>query len=299
MSETLIPIRVNLYLWLLTGRSNDFYNQALNTGVSYSVADTPEEVTAVRKLLKLDQPETDFHVLAVLAASKMSTSFIRTMPYERDIVFVNGLLSLPPVSASHEMLPPDSHSWPSVDGGFAGRYGAARITFTDVGNGRAMIAAGDYSGFTDYTLAEEDGGTFRLSFARAPELGIRAHFRVASWNTGDVVAVNLSPTRYPFRSVADSINRNGTARRLMNAEGTAQAFAESSNPARQVGMSGLAVMRRMLRFVNEDQSGFAVSTAFDDDGVEPLQKLYEIDPMFRAALTDQEVDNKEPAGFDA
>ena len=295
-----IPIRANLYLWLLTGRSNDFFNSALNTGIVYSVSDTPPEVKEVRELLKLGETTTDFHVLAALAAARMSTAFVRILPYEQDMVFINGFLGLPGISSSHTLLPSSGHSWPSIDGGFAGAHNFTQVTFTDLGSGKAVVSTnGDYSGFTDYVLAEEDGGTFRLSFAAAPDLGIRAHFQVDAWNPGDEVAVNLSPTRYPFRAVATALNQSGVAKRLMNAEGTIQAFAESSNPARRVGMGALAIMRRMLKYVNTQQSGFSVTTTFDSDGVEPLKKLYEIDRVFSAVLADRVVDEDAPVGFDA
>lgn len=301
MSESyIIPIRTNLYLWLLTGRSNNFLNDTLNTGINYSVSFTPPEVEAVRELLKLDVTDTDFHALAALAAAKTSTAFIRHLPHENDMVFVKGFLSLPPIASTHTLLSPDGNSWPSVDGGFAGANGFSSITFRNAGSGKVEVTTnGAFRGESTYAVFTEDGGTLRVVIADAPRFGIRANFRATTWAENEEIAVTLSPTRYPFKAVAAAARASGAARRLMAETGTLPAFSETSNPARQVGMVALAVIRRMVDVMNDEQSGFQVTAERLPDGSQPLTKLYEVETVFTAPPTDTAVTADEPPGFHA
>jgi hypothetical protein len=298
MSDSTITVRSNLYLWLLTGRSGDFFNEALNSGVAYSASDTPAEVKAMRQLLKLEETSTDFFVLAALAAARMSTSFLRTLPHEHDAVFVRGFLALPSISTSRPMLPPDDRSWPSIDGGRAGRDGFTQVVIRSAGGGKASITTN--AGGTDATacVVVPDTGGYRLSIEKAAEYGIRAHFLVPSWDPEDEVVVRFSPTRYPFADVAATIGGNSTARQLMTSEGVMAAFSETENPATKVGLLSLAIMRRMIRYINEGQVGFDVVTSFDPDGAEPLQRVYSLDPTFSASLDTPKATADEPAGFD-
>lgn len=291
---TTITVRSNLHLWLLTGRSNDFFNPSLNTGVVYSTGSTPPEVQVARKLLELDSRTTDFHVLAVLAATKMSTAFIRTLPHENDAVFVPGLLTLPPVTSSRPMLNPDAHSLPSIDGGRAGRDGFSRLTVRGIGSGQIEAATDRGHSTTLPCNVSPEGDSYRLSVPGLVDFGVRAHFLVPEWEQGSELSIQFSPTRYPFKKVAESILQDGNAKRLMTHEGTLAAFAETSNAAVKVGVMGLAIIRRMVKQLNGDQIGFRVSTATGST----LDLSYSIDPVFDASLATPEVDAKAPTGFD-
>lgn len=299
MSDYTIPVKSNLYLWLLTGRSGDFFNAALNTGVSYSVSDTPPEVKEARQLLHLGDTTTDFYVLAALAAVRMSTSFIRTLPHELDAVFVRGFLTLPPVTSSVTLLPASDHSWPCIDGARAGRDRFTQLVISSLGGGKAQLTTNNGGeDRSDYNLTDNRDGTFRLSIAKAAEYGIQAHFLVTAWDPGSEVSVRFSPTRYPFATVAAAARDNSVARRLMTSEGVMQAFSETSNVATKVGLLGIAVIRRMLRYINEGQVGFSVTSALDQEGVEPLSTVYSLDPMFTASLDTPVIDTDAPVGFD-
>jgi hypothetical protein len=298
MSDYIIPVRSNLYLWLLTGRSDDFFNEALNTGVNYSISDTPAEVKEARQILHLNNTETDFFVLAALAAVKMSTSFIRTMPHENDAVFVEGFLALPPVTSSVPLLPSTAHSWPSIDGGKAGQHGFTRLVIRSLGNGKAQLTTDSgIDDSSDYSLADNLDGTFRLAISKAEDYGVRANFKVKAWDLGSEVSIKFSPTRYPFGAVATAARDNSTTRRLMIAEGVMQAFSETSNSATKVGLLSIAVIRRMLRHINEDQVGFSVTANLGMDGLEPEGKTYFLDPVFTASLYTPVIDADSPEGF--
>lgn len=294
-----ITVRSNLHLWLLTGRANDFHNETLNTGVVYSVSATPDEVVEARRLLKLDETASDFHVLAVLAASRISTSLIRTLPHEHDAVFVNRFLRLPSNGATYPMLPADDRSWPRIDGSRAGRDGFTRLTVRSLGGGVAEITTDNGgSDKTSYSVTPYEEGGYRLSIGKAVEYGIHAHFAVPSWAEGSEVTVRFSPTRYPFGAVAKVIRDNSVARRLMTSEGVAQAFAETENSATKVGLLGLAIIRRMLRFVNSGQSGFEVAVAFTSVSGEAPRRTYSLDPVFSASLAAPDCNPAQPVGFD-
>tara|TARA_R110002110_G_scaffold49550_2_gene147111 strand:- start:1858 stop:2748 length:891 start_codon:yes stop_codon:yes gene_type:complete len=294
MTEQKISVRTNLYLWLLTGRSDDFANTALNTGIYYRVLDTPAEVVAARELLRLSLSASDFYVLGALASALMSTPLIRTLPNENDAVFQGSLLTLPTISVSESVIPPHSQSWPSFDGGRAGSDGFIQVTFSYVDGDVALIqtdAGGEEQ--TNYTLSPEEGGTYRLHFEKSAEYGVRADFSVSGWAGSDTVTVTLSPTRYPYRTTSHRIVLDTNAINLMSSEGTMQGYSESSNPARQVGMLAVAIMRRMIKQIHEDQAGFTVTTIEGDD----LSHSYEIDPTWVEALNDTVGDQTQPVGF--
>lgn len=83
----------------------------------------------------------------------------------------------------------------------------------------------------------------------------------------------------------------------MTSEGVMAAFAETSSSALKVGLLGLAIIRRMTRYINSGQSGFSVTSSFDAESAEPLQKRYSLDPMFSASLSTPVVDQELPEGF--
>lgn len=261
MSQTILT-RANLHLFLLSGRSGGFANPHLNTGVGYSSPPAPDEVVRARALMGISPGQaTDYCALACLAASKISLAFQRGLPPDGDGVFQGGLLSLPPISSTAELIAPTGHSWPSFDGGPAGAAGFSRVTFTEAGGTAAVVTDSGASSTSAYDLSAEDGGaTYRLAFADAGLYGIRAHFRVASFSEGEAVTVTLSPTRYPFARVAGRIGSDYRCGRLMTAEGTMQAFGETPDPARKVGFAALAVISRMARLSEgSGQPAFEVS----------------------------------------
>ena len=293
-----ITVRSNLHLWLLTGRSDDFFNDSLNAGIRYSISDTPPEVLALRKLLKLDVKTTDFFVLSALAASKISTSFIRTLPHENDAVFVKGLLRLPLVSTSHPMLKPDDHSWPSINGARAGRDGFTSLVVESLGGGDATITTSNGATEpTTYNLTPSEDGDYRLYVEKIDAYGVNAQFLVSAWEIGDKVTVSFSPTKYPFAKMAAAILNSGEARALLNSEGTMQAFAETSDAAVKVGLMSIAIIRRMLRYINESQAGFTATSTVDSTGATPLLRSYSVDPIFSASLNTPKANENAPVGF--
>jgi hypothetical protein len=294
-----ITVRSNLYLWLLTGRHNDFFNAALNTGIEYSVGDTPAEVRRLRKLLKLDHTETDFFVLAALAAAKMSTAFVRTLPHENDAVFARGILTLPTIEVSCELLKANDYAWPSISGEIAGSEGFTSVVIEKINDDLARITTD--TGKTEtvgFSVAANDDGSYRLRVDKSADYGIRAQFLMPSWDVADTITIRFAPTQYPFRKMADIIRADGDARKVMSTEGTLQAFSEVSNSATRVGMLSLAIIRRMLRHINENQSGFSITQSQELASSGVSARTYLIDQVFTADLADAVVDKKEPVGFD-
>lgn len=298
MSATVFPVRSNLHLWLLTGRSSDFFNPSLNMGYSYSVDHTPKSVLQLRSLLRLADTSTDFHALSVLGATRMATAFLRDLPAETDGVFAPDLLRLPGIESTHPMLPASGYSWPKVDGARAGRDGFTRVLIRYLSAARARIET-DAGGAEDSACrATANGGVFRLSVDALPSYGIHAIFEVPAWDADTVVAVRLAPTRYPFSVVASRVRDSSDARRLMIEEGMMAAFSETTNPALKVGLAGIAIMRRMQRLINAEQVGFRAEYASAPTDSEPLAKSFVLDPSFEASLAYASTDPENPGGFD-
>ena len=97
-----IQIRTNLFLWLLTGRSEGFFSPALNSGVVYSTTAKDPAVASARSLLRLDDVRSDFYVLGALAAAYLSMPLLRGLPEERGLAFVEDLVQMPPM---HDLWP--------------------------------------------------------------------------------------------------------------------------------------------------------------------------------------------------
>ncbi len=294
-----ISIRANLYLWLLTGRSSGFANAALNTSINYVVQSTPEEVTYARKFLKLDVLQNDFNVLAIYAASLMSKPMLRDMPYSEDAVFTPGLLALPKVVTSVPMLGFGDDSFGYVDGGIAGAKGFTRVGFTRLSDTAAKVETDNGLTATSSTrLIIMGSGDLRLRIDAAPGYGVFADFLVPQWTNDDTVVIELAPTRYPYVATVAKLRNDRVMVRLLNSEETLAAFESSpANPALQVGMAGLAIIRRMLRWISEEQSGYNVSLVSADDPAEPLATLHEVTPAF-VPIVDVPADPAAPVGFD-
>lgn len=298
MSSTILPTRTNFYLWLLTGRSGDFANAALNTVASYRAGRLPAEIDHLRALLNLTETSSDFYVLGALAGVYLSPSFLREMPEEKASLFTPGMLSLPRVDSSLAMLPPDGHSWSHVDGGAAGASGFTVVAFQGLSATEAVITTD--SGSTDKTAVSQfpvEGG-YRVIFEKAPTYGIHAHFlSAAAFGGGSTVTVTLSPTRYPYRAMVRKIEADSAALRVMADEGVLQAFTESSTPAEKVGLLGIAIMRRVLRSLRDEQGGYAVTVEFADEGSNPPSRFYDIQPAWTAPVTDAPRDETDTTEF--
>lgn len=299
-TPTEIRIRSNFFLWLLTGRSKGFANASLSTGIDYAVDSTPVEVTYARKFLGLDVTTNDFNVLSVMAASMMSKAMLREMVPNVDVVFVPGLLRLPRVTCSATLLGPDEHSWAHIDGSAAGAQGFTTVTITRLSATTARIETDKGTAeVSAATLTPVAGGAFRLHVENAKKYGIFADFGVTSWTDSAYLNVDIPPTRFPFVDVARRLRTDRTMMRLMNAEGTLATFeASPSNPALQVGMAGLAIIRRMLKWTNDAQAGYTVATEDGTDLREPLSKVYKFAPALIEGMLPPTADPSQPAVFD-
>ena len=293
-----INIRSNFFLWLLTGRSTGFANAALNTSINYIVNSTPAEVTYARRFLKLDTLGDDFHALSVYAASLMSKAMLREMPRDVAAVFVPGLLALRKIVASAPMLGRSDHAIAYIDGSVAGTRGFNSLTITRTSDTTAEIQTSNgIRASSQSALTSLAGGDFRLSVADAPLYGVFADFQVTQWAADDSVSVSLAPTRYPFVDTAERLRKDRAMVLLMNGEGTLAAFESSpANPAMKVGMAGLAIIRRMLKWTAEEQAGYSVSVNGSVDAREPLATFHAIAPGL-VGMTEAPVDPASPTGF--
>jgi len=292
---TQIPINTNLYLWLLTGRTDDYANPTLNNGISYSIKRTPADVVAARELLKLDDTRTDFYVLGALAAAMTSTSLMRSMVGNNDAVFRGGLLTIPSIPPSEDLLTPDGHSWATISGAPGGKAGFTHLEFTYGDSGSIEITTD--SGIQDtskFSLTDREGGGKRLSIDKAAQYGVMADFAVSDWGyVSDPITVPISPSRYPHADFVTKLRRHTPSINLMTTHGTMQAFASTSNPVRQLGMLSLAIIRAMAKQINEEQAGFSVETGLDED----LQRTYSIASTVLDSGDDDACANP-PVGFD-
>lgn len=258
-----IPHRVNLYLWLLTGRSSNFNNPVLNISTPLHVGAVDPVIQELRALLRLHDTNSDVAPLSVMAAIYSSKSMLRDLPPETSAIFTRGVLKLSPVTSSLPMLPSDGVSWPSVSGEVAGRDGFTVVAFAGLSTTSALITT-DAGGSVETEVRQLalPGGHYRVVFTEAGRFGIRAHFdSPALFDNGDTVTVTVSPTHYPWRTIVDKINQTTAALRLMNDEGTLQAFMSTSSAAEKVGFLGLAILRCMLKVVNVEQIGVEITTA--------------------------------------
>jgi len=216
------------------------------------------------------------------------------MLHNSDAVFLGGLLQLPASGISSgisvTMLPRDKYSWPSINGARAGADGFTALNFAYASPNEITItndAGGEET--STYALVPIDGGAYRLSIDKSDEYGVVADFSVDSWGPGSFIQVMVSPSRYPYAQFAKEIAENADAVSILTTEGTMQAFSESSNPATRVGLLALAIIRRMVKMVNEEQAGFLVEIGVSDD----LRKTYTIEPAVVSGTGESHV------GFDA
>ena len=249
-----IQAKINLHLWLLTGRCSGFVAKHLNTGVTYPTSAPSDLVVEARKLLKLDVVDTDFYVFGAAASSSASTPSLRSLPDDASIIFANGLNTMAtPTVTGATLAPPNSSDWPSVKN-HPTLAAYTWVKFTLTGSTKmtsSVVVAGTpvaittSSGVTDTSAAYIAGNM--LYIAKSSKYGVNAAFDVSStagWNVGSVeaITVNSQPSRYPYSAMANIIRDNGNMIKLMASRGTLEAFASSSNPVLQVGALASAIM---------------------------------------------------------
>lgn len=235
-----IPIRYNMHLWLLTGRSDDFVNPALNSSVSYHTADPPAEVVAARKLLRLDYKASDFYVMGALAAALATPT--RRLPVDANSAFLPGM-GLPPylhvVGGTLTAL--DAHNAPVVRGDVAGMRGFTQVYVRKLSGDRVSIT-------TDSDFSTEVRGKMIGDTLYIPELrdfGIDANIRPTTWAEGSTVTISVPQTNYPAAMLAADIRDDTQAISLMLDTDTLEAFVSTPRPLYKVGALASAIMLRM------------------------------------------------------
>jgi hypothetical protein len=256
-----IQIRTNLYLWLLTGRSEGFFSPALNSGVNYHTDQVSANVVAARELLKLGDTRTDFYVLGALASAYMSMPLLRDLPDDRGLAFVEDLVLLPPMDVTGAtMLPVDGTSWPHLDGRPAGAAGFTAVTILRDGAVALVTRDDGFSARVSYTVAGDI-----LSVDGMAAHGIHSNFSASAWMAGQPIVVRLSPARYPYAEMARKAADSSEVINLLASEGMMEAFATSNDALRKVGAVCAAIMRSAARVVSSDQASVSIVVT-DTDG---------------------------------
>lgn len=236
---TLIPVRTNMHLWLLTGRSNDFTNQALNSSVRYDTSAPPAEVTALRQLLRLDYKNSDFYVIGAYLASLMVAG--SRLPHAPNTLFASGVLTpLPFYSQGGSLLPMGGSELPGIDGARAGLDGFTAVTVTRSSDTGARITTDN--GRTVYDVFSMVGNAVFVSALE--QFGIRALLLPDSWVINASMTVVVPQTQYPYELFAGKLYDNNDAVALTSQTGFIDAFA-SGSAAHKVGAVAQAIMHRM------------------------------------------------------
>lgn len=250
-----IKIMTNMRLWLLTGRSNNFANAALNTGIHYRGSEPPSEIVLARSVIRLDDTRTDFYVMGAAASAMASSPLLRGLPADKDLCFAHDLVRLAPVGiAGADLVAIDSQRIPIIDGSPAGKSGFTKVTFKKAGSA-CEVSRDD--GFSAYVPFTHSGNILRINGCE--DHGIKANFFVPAWDDGDTITVTIAPTNYPYGEMGRSIAEQPKLARLMSEEGTMEAFASSVYDIHRVGALAAAIMLRMTKLTEEFGLEYAIA----------------------------------------
>ena len=276
----IITTRTNLHLWLLTGRYEGFANPALNAGIAYRSSAPPSEVVAARQLLRLDDVRSDFYVLGAMASALASAPFLRRLPDDGCLAFVEDLIALPAVSViGAAAISPDATRFYSISGKQAGRDGFVEVRVTRHNDGVIVSRDDQSSTFVEFGLS----GNI-LTVEALKSLGIDARFAVDGWVHGQSFTIKLAQTHYPYDKFVTTIADSFQAIQLMLEEGTMEAFASSVKPIHKVGALVCAIMLRMAKLSAAATSQFTAEliTIPGDETVDGYENQLSIDwlPIF-------------------
>ncbi len=234
--------RLHLYLWLLTGRCDDFVAPALNTGLRYGAASRDPETEQARKMLHLTDTSTDYYVIGAMAALYAARSALRGMRDEETVMFLPGSLRLraPSVSGGEFRLagpryPTMLHrprSLPAARTWYVTYLNSLEVTIT---NDAGYSSRADYAHVNDTVYVKWPAETgFHAAFAPTGNV----------WTTGSRIVIRAEPSGYPYAAVAESIRQSNSLIRVMSAEGTLTAFVSAVDPLQQVGALVAAIVLR-------------------------------------------------------
>lgn len=235
------PYALHLYLWLLTGRSDDFVSTGLRHVIRYATLPPSADVLAARALLALDITATDFHVFSAMAAAYASAPVLRSLPAEQSVMFISGMSELPLLTVSGaSLVQPSASQWANL------RYHPQQIpaaTTWTVTHSGTYVTLTNNLGLLERLPLRSSQDVVYLDLQSILSADTAVGFRYAgTWTTGASFSFSIPPSRYPFAAVAEKIRVSSAAIKLMSDHGTLEAFSNSIDPLRKVGALASAIM---------------------------------------------------------
>lgn len=237
---------LHLYLWLLTGRADNFVSDGLKHNVSYRTLAPSDAVAASRQLLALGSTTSDFSSLGAIAAAYASIPALRELPSEQSVMFSRGLtnLQLPYVTGA-SVVQPDSARWANLRYHPTSLPAAALWTVKHAGDHVQLINdVGLFERLPLRSIANVVYLDLQNILSRDTAVGFAY---VGVWTTGASFTFFVPPSRYPYQAVAEKVRLSSAALGLMSQQGTLEAFANSFDAVRKVGALCAAIMLAVYR----------------------------------------------------
>ncbi len=237
---------LHLYLWLLTGRSDDFVSDGLRHVIRYRTLKPSADVVAARALLELGDTATDFHAIGAMAAAYASAPILRSLPPEQSVMFVAGVTALPVLtSTGATIVQPGANRWPNL------RYHPKQIPaateWTATHAGDHVALTNNKGSYERLALRSMDNVVYldlRNDLSADSAVGFAYD---GTWAEGESFSFSVPPSRYPYAAVVEKIIKSSSAIKLMSDHGTLEAFASSIDPLRKVGALATAIMLSIYR----------------------------------------------------
>lgn len=252
--------RLNLHLWLVTGRQGDFQSVALNSPVVYTTQPDPL-LDEVRALLWVGDTRTDQGILALMAAMESASAEV-DLPPDMPAYHMRGAIPAVFPSIEGAEIIPSGAEIPRA-GYFPRVYPFAyewRLTFN-----------------TDHLVLSNDAGqryrmTYRATgtdlFPTWPtELGFDFGLRFGSTWAGEACVFRLPIRTFPFEPLAERLKNSPAVARLLGGENVGSAFSASVWAFHRVGLVVAAVASRAARLTDGISPDGATCEVVQDDEV--------------------------------
>lgn len=230
---------INLNLWLLTGRHDDFVNAQLNSGGRRSSNVKDAALVEARGLLHLGDTSADFYVIGAMAALVVAGS----------VTGDAGIMFLP---YSHTL------PGPTIAGGkFVTATGGGELRLLYRPTSLPAAATWRVSRKEDVAEVKNDiGERWELPYHYIDGVvyvdwssfdGFDFAFRPTEWLQGSFVEIKLPPVGYPYQAVASAALQSNTLLSLLAEEGELTAFHAARGAIWRVGALASAIVKRSDR----------------------------------------------------
>lgn len=236
-------IATNIWLWALTGRSSNFVDPELNTGVSFGVG-CSDMAARARVLLCLNDTRTDFHVIGALHAALDAATFLDlpSAPLTCDCIASSPLLR-PTTVTGATPAPSTTKRWPVIRNRPQVLPAPTEFTVSYAGPGAVTIADDTGGRIT----AECRSSGYLVIVDRLMDVGIESAFLLDSgtWQDGDAFSVFCEPSRYPYAWVASRLAADRELQGYVMSNAGPLAM-ESPDPFAKVGALALSIIAEQL-----------------------------------------------------